>query len=201
MTKTTKLTFRDFLRPIPPPTNLSNVASSPATIPCATCQTLLPDRTSVSNNKIRTSYTRHDTFPDFPALSATASRGCGFCALLRSTVTSTWGTCATQNFGVDVSEEDALIESHLEREWDGQVVFTNARFSFKPFSSEQGAHKMFYYETRGSQEQGDGNVLGLKVDVLLFGPAKDSEENDEEFEEDPEFRKTFTFDVFDSIGG
>ena len=194
MSESIKLTYRNFLTPIPPPTNLSNISTTPPSTPCSACQSLVPDRSAAAHDVIPTPYVRTDTFPDFPALLASAETGCGFCELLRSTLRSTWGTGTypAQNYGVEVRAENDSIGECLEEEWDGSVRLEKARFGFVPFSGEGG--KMFWYEVEGEEVQKGGNVVSLEVDVVPVWPGK---EDEGAF---PVLCRTLKFDVFDSVG-
>jgi hypothetical protein len=200
--ETPTFTYRHLALPIPPNPNLSTIATTPASPPCPTCRhLLLPDRNTIRGTSIPIpDFHLTDTFPHFPTLQTSAKAGCTFCALLRNSILTTWGSKSNpmlESGVTPLSEGDDSYDELFATAWDGAVRIHRAQFKFAPFGgSFQGQQKFAWDEVAGSLEQGDGVVVGLEVE---FGP-EGVPCNEEGEEIVGEVGGVVRFRVWDSVG-
>ncbi|XXH03753.1 hypothetical protein Hte_010159 [Hypoxylon texense] len=136
--------------------NLSNVASSPATVPCSHCTAIVPDRSKVNNTgDIYTEYERIDIYPEFPDLRASAEAGCRICRLLQQCLSSQAFQAIEQGTAPPVE----LQGSSLHPTWDRRVKIS-IFFDFIPFTpvSWDG-----YLKLEGSPPQYNGVVNMMHI--------------------------------------
>jgi hypothetical protein len=171
-------TYGCLIKPIPPAYNLSNISEHAASKTCEYCSLIVPDQRKMSNNLIKTDYTRIDQYPDFPSLKATAKAGCGFCRLLRKTIRNAWATRPMEEWGVGpIREQEGLWNDILEESWDGKVKIHKAVYSMASPSEDPGenSHTVIslgiefgplttFVPRLGSTQHGDiGRVIGFKT--------------------------------------
>ncbi|EPE31036.1 hypothetical protein GLAREA_04003 [Glarea lozoyensis ATCC 20868] len=132
----------------------------------------------MSNNLIKTNYSRIDKYPDFPSLKATAKAGCGFCHLLRKTIRYAWAARPMEEWGVGpIREQEGLWNDILEESWDGKIKIHKAVFSLAPHSEDSSGNPntvislgmefgplTTFMPKLGSKQHGDiGRVIGFKT--------------------------------------
>lgn len=133
-------TYLALTRAIPDRLNLSNIASAPASQPCAHCCLVVPDRARAENGLIKTAYDRVDEYPDFPGLKATAKAGCELCRLLRKAVRAQWVARPMAERGLGaLSEKDGLWDEMFGMPWDRKVRIYNPTFTFALSAAEKAA--------------------------------------------------------------
>lgn len=216
-TMTPTFTYRHLVQPLPPKRNLLNIATLPASPPCPTCAHLLlpvPDRNNVQDTATTTAlpieaFHRLDSFPDFPALRASASSsssGCDCCRLLRKTVRRAWGRglCESGVTPLAEDDDDDAYEGLLEAAWDGQVRIHRAGVRVRAVggaAAERGGEQRLGAVAQGDGDgdgDGDGVVMvGLTVE---FGPAAGEVVSEEGEVLAGEIGRVLRFKMWDSVG-
>ena len=130
-------------------------------IPCDYCKAIGLSIAKTNPDQRRFDYQRTDSYPDFPAITLSASNGCAFCGLLRHALQSKYS-----------SEEIARIESHYSEEirkswptsWDKQVKLSSYDFETEGDSTIRTAAQEKHLQLDEHTQRGATKLF------LRFGP-------------------------------
>ena len=130
--------------------------------PCAHCRAISSFNGENNNGRIGSPYNRVDQYPDFPALEASAGKGCALCGLLRHALLDKY---SDEKIAEAESDFDSSIRAKWPvSEWNGQVTVDHAVFRTEEDWVERDANQ--------APDQSLSAVHTLSLEVWPYPPRR-----------------------------